>query len=57
MRSALRGLEELLDGDARGEDVRRYLAHVDTAIERSDFDEQDRTAARQEDPQGLGLTR
>jgi uncharacterized membrane protein len=57
LRSALLGLEELLDGDARGEEVRRYLAHIDAAIERSTFDEQDRHAARQEDPQGLGLAR
>lgn len=57
LRSALRGLEELLGGDARAEEVRRYLAHIDAAIDRSDFDEQDRQAARQEDPQGLGLTR
>ncbi|GGJ43513.1 DUF2254 domain-containing protein [Neoroseomonas lacus] len=57
LRSALLGLEDLLGGDARGEEVRRYLVHIDSAIERSAFDEQDRNAARQEDPQGLGLTR
>ncbi|WP_137126323.1 DUF2254 domain-containing protein [Roseomonas sp. HF4] len=57
LRSALRGLEELLDGDTRAEEVRRYVTHIDAAIERSTFDEQDRHAARQEDPQGLGLTR
>ncbi|BDG74311.1 hypothetical protein Rmf_42400 [Roseomonas fluvialis] len=57
LRSALLGLEELLDGDVRADEVRRYLTHVDSVIDRSTFDDQDRHAARQEDPQGLGLTR
>jgi hypothetical protein len=37
--------------------VRRYLAHLDLVIERSPLDDQDRITARQEDRQGLGLTR
>lgn len=57
LRSALTGLEEILGADPRSDNVRRYRAHVDAAIERSPFDEKDRQSARQEDPQGLGLTR
>jgi hypothetical protein len=33
------------------------LSHLDLAIERSPFDAEDRLIARQEDRQGLGLTR
>jgi hypothetical protein len=36
--------------------VNTYLEHLDQMIERSDFDSQDRTAARVEDRQGLGLS-
>jgi uncharacterized membrane protein len=57
MRSALVGLEETLGEGARAEEVRRYVEHMDAAIGRSGFDEYDRDSARQEDPQGLGLTR
>ncbi|PWS35201.1 hypothetical protein DFH01_23135 [Falsiroseomonas bella] len=57
LRSALRGLAELVGESDRAEGVQRYLEHVDAAIENSAFDERDRAAARQEDPQGLGLTR
>jgi len=41
----------------RADAVRRYLAHLDLVIERSPFDAEDRHKARQEDRQGLGLTR
>jgi hypothetical protein len=41
----------------RANAVRRYLDHLDLAIERSPFDAQDRVMARQEDRQGLGLSR
>jgi hypothetical protein len=37
--------------------VQRYLNHIDRVIDSSALDDQDRSAARQEDPQGLGLTR
>ncbi|MGO4387799.1 DUF2254 domain-containing protein [Microvirga sp. 2YAF29] len=37
--------------------VRRYLAHLDATIRHSGLDAQDRAAARQEDPQGLGFAR
>ncbi|WP_198378559.1 DUF2254 family protein, partial [Neoroseomonas rubea] len=57
LRSALRGLTELVGESERADGVQRYLEHVDAVIERSAFDERDRAAARQEDPQGLGLTR
>lgn len=57
MRSALRGLAELVADSERAAGVQRYIQHVDAVIERSALDEEDRAAARQEDPQGLGLTR
>lgn len=57
LRSALLGLAELLGENERAGNVRMYLQHIDAAIERSAFDELDRAAARQEDPQGLGLRR
>lgn len=57
LRAALTGLEELLGEDERAGPVRRYLAHVDAAIEGSSLDELDRGSARKEDPQGLGLSR
>lgn len=57
LRAALTGLGELLGEDERAGPVRRYLAHVDAAIEGSSLDELDRGSARQEDPQGLGLSR
>ncbi len=57
LRSALRGLAELVGEGERADGVRRYLEHVDAIIEHSTLDERDRAVARQEDPQGLGLTR
>ncbi len=57
LRAALTELEELLGEDERAAPVRRYLAHVDAAIEGSTLDELDRGSARKEDPQGLGLSR
>jgi hypothetical protein len=36
--------------------VNAYLEHLDQSIERSNFDHQDRAAARVEDRQGLGLS-
>lgn len=57
LRSALRGLAELVGDSERAAGIRRYIDHVDAAIQHSAFDETDRAAARREDPQGLGLTR
>ena len=37
--------------------VRRYLDHLDLGVEHSPFDAEDRATARQEDRQGLGLSR
>ena len=39
------------------EAVRRYLEHLDHVIEDSPFDVEDRRMARQEDRQGIGLSR
>ncbi|WP_375307515.1 DUF2254 domain-containing protein [Bradyrhizobium sp. A11] len=58
MRRLRAALAELGDC-ARGEHaklVRDYLGHLDSGIERSSFDAQDRAAARIEDRQGLGLS-
>jgi uncharacterized membrane protein len=57
LRSALTGIAESLASAERADAVKRYLSHLDLAIERSPFDAQDRLIARQEDRQGLGLTR
>ncbi|WP_164936272.1 MULTISPECIES: DUF2254 domain-containing protein [Bradyrhizobium] len=55
LRAALAELAECVDGD-RAKLVRDYLGHLDSGIERSSFDAQDRAAARIEDRQGLGLS-
>jgi uncharacterized membrane protein len=57
LRSALVGVAESLDSADRAEAVKRYLAHLDRAIDHSPLDAEDRAVARQEDRQGLGLTR
>jgi uncharacterized membrane protein len=57
MRSALVGLTDLLPGEDRAEAVRRYLEHLDHVIEASSFDVEDQRMARQEDRQGIGLSR
>lgn len=57
LRSTLVDLAAAQTSAARAEAVRRYLAHLDLAIERSPLDDRDRATARQEDRQGLGLTR
>jgi uncharacterized membrane protein len=55
LRSALADLVEAVGSDRAGL-VKAYLDHLDQSIERSDFDPQDRAAARVEDRQGLGLS-
>jgi hypothetical protein len=55
LRSALADLVEAVGSD-RARLVKAYLDHLDQSIERSDFDPQDRAAARVEDRQGLGLS-
>ncbi len=57
MRSALVGLTDSLPSEERVEAVRRYLAHLDHVIEASPFDVEDQRMARQEDRQGIGLSR
>jgi uncharacterized membrane protein len=57
LRSALIAIAESLTSPERSQAVRQYLAHLDLAIQRSELDAQDQAVARQEDRQGLGLTR
>lgn len=57
LRSALIGVAGLSTNPERADAVRRYLKHLDLAIARSPLDEEDQAMARQEDRQGLGLTR
>jgi uncharacterized membrane protein len=57
LRSALVGVAESLHSIDRAEAVRKYLTHLDLAIDHSSLDAEDQTVARQEDRQGLGLTR
>jgi uncharacterized membrane protein len=57
LRATLFGLMESLSRAERVDAVRRYLAHLDLVVEHSPFDANDRLTARQEDRQGLGLSR
>jgi uncharacterized membrane protein len=57
LRSTLVELAASLTSVERADAVRRYLKHLDLVIERSPLDDEDRVKARQEDRQGLGLTR
>jgi uncharacterized membrane protein len=57
LRSALIGVSDSLAKADRIAVVQQYLKHLDLVIERSQFDAEDKVMARQEDRQGLGLTR
>jgi uncharacterized membrane protein len=57
LRSALAGLAETVHTDARRDLVRRYLEHLNANVDLSEFDDEDRITALQEDRQGLGLSR
>ena len=57
MRSALVGLADALPSQERVETVRSYLEHLDRVIGASPFDVEDKRMARQEDRQGIGLSR
>ncbi len=57
LRSALISLADSLPSDQRASAVRRYLAHLDSVIEHSPLDAEDRHTAHQQDRQGLGLSR
>ena len=41
----------------RKESLQRYVRHLDLVIDHSVLDEEDQAIARQEDRQGLGLSR
>jgi uncharacterized membrane protein len=57
LRSALLGLMSSLPAGERAMAVQRYIEHLDLAVEHSPLDAEDRFAARQDDRQGLGLSR
>ena len=57
LRSALVGLADSVVADERVEALRQYLTHLDAAIGRSGLDADDQEMARDEDRQGLGLSR
>jgi uncharacterized membrane protein len=57
LRAALLAISESLVSPDRVSTVKRYLKHLDVAIEHSSFDPEDQAMARAEDPQGLGFTR
>ncbi len=57
LRSTLIDLATEQTDPARAAAVQRYLKHLDLSIETSPFNAEDRIKARQEDRQGLGLTR
>jgi uncharacterized membrane protein len=57
LRSALVGLADSVTGDTRIGAVQRYLQKLDLTIDRSMLTADDQETARQEDRQGLGLSR
>ena len=57
LRSTLIELAAIQTDAARAEAVHRYLKYLDLSIDASPFSAEDRIKARQEDRQGLGLTR
>ena len=57
LRAALTELAETACTDARRNLVQGYLEHLNHMVDFSEFDDQDRVTARQEDRQGLGLSR
>jgi uncharacterized membrane protein len=57
LRAAFLGLAESVIDAERTELIRRYLRHLDLAVEHSVLDAEDRLMALQEDRQGLGLSR
>jgi uncharacterized membrane protein len=57
LRAALDGLAGWLPTEDRRQSVRRYLEHLDRAIDTSPLDAEDRRMAREEDRQGIGLSR
>ena len=57
LRSALVGLADSVTDDARMATVERYLKQLDLTVDRSILTADDQETARQEDRQGLGLSR
>jgi len=57
LRSALLGLADTVTTETRIAAVRRYLKQLDLTVDRSDLGADDQETARQEDRQGLGLSR
>ena len=57
LRSALVGLSDSVTTDTRIGAVQRYLEQLDLTVDRSALTADDKKTARQEDRQGLGLSR
>jgi uncharacterized membrane protein len=57
LRSALIGVADSVAIPARVEALQRYVKHLDLVIDHSFLDTEDQAIARQEDRQGLGLSR
>ena len=57
LKSALLGLADSVTADTRIEAVHRYLKQLDLTVDRSNLAADDQRTARQEDRQGLGLSR
>ena len=57
LRSALVGLADSVTADTRIGAVQQYLKQLDLTVDRSDLTADDQETARQEDRQGLGLSR
>jgi uncharacterized membrane protein len=57
LRSALVGLADSMTDDTRISTVQRYLQQLDLTVDRSILTADDQETARQEDRQGLGLSR
>jgi uncharacterized membrane protein len=57
LRSALVGLVDSVTADNRIKAVQQYIKQLDSTVDRSDLATDDQETARQEDRQGLGLSR
>jgi uncharacterized membrane protein len=57
LRSALIGIADSMIIPERADAIEQYIKHLDLAIKNSPLDSKDQVTARQEDRQGLGLSR
>jgi uncharacterized membrane protein len=57
LRSALVSISHSLSDESRIQTVQRYIDHLNLTIDHSPLDSEDRALARQEDRQGIGLSR